>query len=147
MKDKTTFLFQCLLALFLTLSAAFCIWLYFPGFNNYYDFIESLAVLKRDGWHAVFPAFLLGVFYKLFGTHAFYLYIGNIAAFHLAIFFIVFATARHSKTLACAVLLLAPTANLYLNNVLSWSPQNLACGLLLLYALVLYFILTPPPRK
>lgn len=129
----------------LLLDSLFLIWLYFPGYNSYPDFFDSLAVLKRDGWHAVFPAWLLGIFYSLFGKHTFYLYIGNIVVFHAALFLILLAVLRHSKMLACFILLCVPTINLYLLNVFSWSTQNLANGLLLLYAFVLYFVLTPPP--
>lgn len=131
----------------LLLDSLFLIWLYFPGYNSYPDFFDSLAVLKRDGWHAVFPAWLLGIFYSLFGKHTFYLYIGNIVVFHAALFLILLAVLRHSKMLAFFILLCVPTANLYLLNVFSWSTQNLANGLLLLYAFVLYFVLTPPSNK
>lgn len=133
------------LAIFFLLHLFFLLWLYFPGFNSYPDFFDSLAILKRDGWHAIFPAWSLGIFYKLFGHHTFYLYIGNLLAFHAAIFLMVLAVSKHSRICAAVILLLVPTANLYLQNAFSWSPQNLANALLLLYAILFYVILTPPP--
>ncbi len=136
--------FLSIVALFCAMIGVFTFWLGFPGFINVGDIIYSPIILNKNGLHPVIMAYFLEFCYMLFGKHTYYLFLLNLIAFYIGIWFFVAGFYLKFRSF-WTLLLFFPTfiGNIYLGNFTSLSYVGLYNLLFCAFAMILFLLLVP----
>lgn len=139
-KDRIflAFITLCIISL-----CIFQFWLGFPGYYMIADNYSNILLGTRN-FAPVFPSYILGILYFLFGKHLYYLFLFNLVPFYAGLLFIVSGFYIRFRSIA-AIFLLFPIfiGNIFFQNFLQLTsfalPMLLFCG----YAMVLFILLVP----